>query len=132
MGDLIPSYSLEKRVKCRHGYYLKVTENGVEGSRDENDLYTYLVMDSIETAEVMIKGKVTGKYIAMNAKGELYTTTRPSRPECVFKEIFETKYNSYRSMLNPDWYLALTKEGEAKSGPKTKRGQRAASFLTQP
>lgn len=40
MGDLIPSYSLEKRVKCRHGYYLKVTENGVEGSRDENDLYS--------------------------------------------------------------------------------------------
>lgn len=31
-------------------------------------------MESIETAEVMIKGKVTGKYIAMSAKGELYTT----------------------------------------------------------
>ena len=31
-------------------------------------------MESIDTAEVMIKGKVTGKYIAMSAKGELYTT----------------------------------------------------------
>ena len=31
-------------------------------------------MESIETAEVMIKGKVTGKYIAMSAKGELYAT----------------------------------------------------------
>ena len=49
----------------------------------------------------------------------------------VFKEIFGTKYNSYQSTLNPAWYLALTKDGEAKSGPKTEPGQRAVGFITK-
>ena len=38
----------------------------------------------------------------------------------VFKEIFGMKRNSYQSTFNSAWYLALTKQGEAKSGPKTK------------
>ena len=49
----------------------------------------------------------------------------------VFKEIFGTKYNSYHSTLNPAWYLALTKDGEAKSGPKTEPGQRAVDFIAK-
>ena len=34
----------------------------------------YLVMDFVEASVVTIKGKATGKYIAMSANGELYTT----------------------------------------------------------
>lgn len=45
-------------------------------------LIANLVMESIETAEVMIKGKVTGKYIAMSAKGELYTTVSDNFNVC--------------------------------------------------
>ena len=48
---------------------------------------------------------------------------------CVFKEIFGMKRNSYQSTFNPAWYLALTKQGEAKSGPKTKPGQKAVGFI---
>ena len=47
---------------------------------------------------------------------------------CVFKEIFGMKRNSYQSAFNSAWYLALTKQGEAKSGPKTKPGQKAVGF----
>ena len=39
---------------------------------------------------------------------------------CVFKEIFGMKHNSYQSTLNPARFLTLKKQGEAKSGPKTK------------
>ena len=49
--------------------------------------------------------------------------------ECVFKEIFGPKYNSYQSKTNPSWYLALTKRGQAKFGPKTAPGQRAVGFV---
>ena len=34
----------------------------------------YLVMGFVEVRVVMIKGKAAGKYIAMSANGELYTT----------------------------------------------------------
>ena len=46
----------------------------------------------------------------------------------VLKEIFGMKRNSYESTFNSAWYLALTKQGEAKSGPKTKTGQKAVGF----
>ncbi|RMX41326.1 hypothetical protein pdam_00021653 [Pocillopora damicornis] len=90
-----------------------------------------LTMESVKTAEVMLRGNVSGNYIAMNTKGELYSTNSPTHPECVFKEIFGTKCNSYQSTLNPAWYLALTKQGEAKYGPKTKPGQRAVGFIAE-
>ena len=31
-------------------------------------------MESVKTAEVMLRGNVSGNYIAMNTKGELYST----------------------------------------------------------
>lgn len=40
MSKPLASYSRETRLKCRHGFYLKVTESGVEGSRDSDDRYS--------------------------------------------------------------------------------------------
>ncbi|RMX40448.1 hypothetical protein pdam_00009431, partial [Pocillopora damicornis] len=74
MSKPLASYSRETRLKCRHGFYLKVTESGVEGTRDSDDRYTTLTMESVKTAEVMLRGNVSGNYIAMNTKGELYST----------------------------------------------------------
>ena len=37
-------------------------------------LIVFLVMEFVEAGVVMIKGEATGKYIAMSANGELYTT----------------------------------------------------------
>ena len=51
--------------------------------------------------------------------------------ECVFREIFESSYNSYESKKYAQWYLAISKCGQAKYGPKTARGQRAVRFLTK-
>ena len=34
-----------------------------------------LTMESVKTAEVMLKGNASGKYIGMNANGELFVTT---------------------------------------------------------
>lgn len=31
-------------------------------------------MESVKTAEVMLRGNASGNYIAMNAKGEMYST----------------------------------------------------------
>ena len=50
---------------------------------------------------------------------------------CVFKKILGTKYNYYQSTLITGWYLAQAKQGEAKSGPKTKPGQRAVDFIAE-
>ena len=37
-------------------------------------LVATLTMESVKTAEVMLRGNAPGNYIAMNTKGELYST----------------------------------------------------------
>jgi len=38
--DLTKNISRITRLICRHGYYLRVTEDRVEGIKDENDQYS--------------------------------------------------------------------------------------------
>ena len=39
-------------------------------------------MESVKTAEVMLRGNAPGNYIAMNTKGELYSTVS-QRGDCL-------------------------------------------------
>ena len=43
---------------------------------------TLTCMESVKTAEVMLRGNVSGNYIAMNTKGELYSTVS-QRDDCL-------------------------------------------------
>lgn len=45
----------------------------------------YLVMEFVDPSVVMIKGKATGRYIAMSANGELYTTVSNTVCFCTYK-----------------------------------------------
>ena len=49
--------------------------------------------------------------------------------DCFFIENYKEDYNSYQSKVNPSWYLALRRSGQAKYGPKTNPRQRAVNFL---
>ncbi|XP_068705150.1 fibroblast growth factor 2-like [Montipora foliosa] len=132
MGDeRIRNVSRNARLTCTgHGYHLRVTEDRVEGIRDANDKYVSVEMTSVGDGEVMLRGKDSRRYIAMSSTGSLYTTDERS-DECVFREIFESSYNLYESKKYAQWYLAISKGGQAKYGPKTARGQRAVRFLTK-
>ena len=50
--------------------------------------------------------------------------------ECHFIERLEANnYNTYRSRKYPEMYVALTRNGQFKSGSKTGPGQKAILFL---
>ncbi|XP_044170039.1 fibroblast growth factor 2-like [Acropora millepora] len=132
MGDesgIINNFPRLIRLSSKHGYFLRITEDRVEGIADENDKYVSVEMTSVGAGEVTLRGKNSKRFIAMSSTGSLYTTDEKS-DECVFKEIYEAAFNSYRSKKYPDWYLAISKYGQAKYGPKTAPGQRAVKFLT--
>lgn len=55
---------------------------------------------------------------------------RRATDECYFIERLESNnYNTYRSRKNPNWYVALKRTGQYKSGSKTGPGQKAILFL---
>ncbi|TRY81381.1 hypothetical protein DNTS_000632, partial [Danionella cerebrum] len=88
-----------------------------------------LQLQATAVGEVVIRGVSTGRFLAMNADGRLLGTKRVT-DECYFLEHLESNnYNTYRSRKFPDWYVALTRTGQFKSGAKTSSGQKAVLFL---
>uniref|UniRef100_A0A8C1X5L3 Fibroblast growth factor n=1 Tax=Cyprinus carpio TaxID=7962 RepID=A0A8C1X5L3_CYPCA len=88
-----------------------------------------LQLQATAVGEVVIKGICANRYLAMNADGRLIGTRRTT-DECYFLERLESNnYNTYRSRKYPDWYVALKRTGQYKSGSKTSPGQKAILFL---
>uniref|UniRef100_A0A8C1X559 Fibroblast growth factor n=1 Tax=Cyprinus carpio TaxID=7962 RepID=A0A8C1X559_CYPCA len=100
-----------------------VAHGSVHGSRIR------LQLQATAVGEVVIKGICANRYLAMNADGRLIGTRRTT-DECYFLERLESNnYNTYRSRKYPDWYVALKRTGQYKSGSKTSPGQKAILFL---
>ncbi|XP_029375511.1 putative fibroblast growth factor 1 [Echeneis naucrates] len=114
------------------GYHLRILPDGaVNGGRQENDCYDILSVKAVSVGVVVIKGEMTGRYLAMNKNGLLYGS-QALHDECYFLEKYEENhYNTYRSQKY-NWYVALKKNGKPKAGPNTHQGQKAIFFLPRP
>ncbi|XP_019952688.1 putative fibroblast growth factor 1 [Paralichthys olivaceus] len=114
------------------GYHLRILPDGtVSGGRQENDPYDILRLKAVSVGVVVIKGEVTGRFLAMNKNGLLYGS-QAMNDECYFLEKYEENhYNTYRSQKY-NWYVALKRNGQPKPGPDTHQGQKAIFFLPRP
>ncbi|KAK2891385.1 hypothetical protein Q8A67_014028 [Cirrhinus molitorella] len=126
-----PSFKEPKRLYCKNGgFFLRIHPDGrVDGIREKSDPHIRLQLQATAVGEVVIKGICANRYLAMNADGRLFGTRRTT-DECYFLEHLESNnYNTYRSRKYPDWYVALKRTGQYKSGSKTGPGQKAILFL---
>ncbi|XP_042355011.1 putative fibroblast growth factor 1 isoform X3 [Plectropomus leopardus] len=114
------------------GYHLRILPDGtVSGGRQENDPYDILRLKAVSVGVVVIKGEMTGRYLAMNKNGRLYGS-QVLNDECYFLEKYEENhYNTYCSQKY-NWYVALKRNGQPKAGPDTHQGQKAIFFLPRP
>ncbi|XP_065131276.1 fibroblast growth factor 2 [Paramisgurnus dabryanus] len=120
-----------KRLYCKNGgYFLRINSDGrVDGIREKSDPHIRLQFQATAVSEVLIKGICANRYLAMSAEGRLFGTRRLT-DECYFFERLESNnYNTYRSRKYPDWYVALKRTGQYKSGSMTGPGQKAILFL---
>ncbi|XP_022053181.1 putative fibroblast growth factor 1 isoform X2 [Acanthochromis polyacanthus] len=122
-------HTLTRLYSKNGGYHLRILPDGtVSGGRQENDPYDILRVKAVSAGVVVIKGEVTGRYLAMNKNGRLYGS-QALNDECYFLEKYEENhYNTYRSQKY-GWYVALKRNGQPKAGPDTHQGQKAIFFL---
>uniref|UniRef100_A0A3Q2XV39 Fibroblast growth factor n=1 Tax=Hippocampus comes TaxID=109280 RepID=A0A3Q2XV39_HIPCM len=118
------------QLYCRNGrQHLQILPDGtVQGQNDDTDL------TAVAPSVVVIKGQKTGKYLAMNGEGSLYTSP-VANDDCHFLERqMESKYNTYQSQKyrGKSWYVALKKNGKPELGPNTNIGRKAILFLPRP
>ncbi|XP_074528222.1 putative fibroblast growth factor 1 [Halichoeres trimaculatus] len=126
------SRTLTRLYSMNGGYHLRISPDGaVSGGRQENDPYDVLRVKAVSVGVVVIKGEMSGRYLAMNKKGRLYGS-QTLNDECYFLEKYEENhYNTYRSQKY-GWYVGLKRNGQPKAGPKTHQGQKAVFFLPRP
>uniref|UniRef100_A0A3Q2YN61 Fibroblast growth factor n=1 Tax=Hippocampus comes TaxID=109280 RepID=A0A3Q2YN61_HIPCM len=126
------------QLYCRNGrQHLQILPDGtVQGQNDDTDVHTFLQLTAVAPSVVVIKGQKTGKYLAMNGEGSLYTSVSPvANDDCHFLERqMESKYNTYQSQKyrGKSWYVALKKNGKPELGPNTNIGRKAILFLPRP
>ena len=73
-------------------------------------LVATLTMESVKTAEVMLRGNVSGNYIAMNTKGELYSTVSQTG-DCLKFNV--PRYPSSYTKRTPNRHLTLLPDNQA-------------------
>lgn len=130
---LLPDYRRLTRLYCMNGgHHLQLLPDGtVQGQRDDRDVHTFLKLRAVDKGVVVIKGEETGRYLAMNSEGRLYSSPTVNE-ECHFLEkLEENHYNTYQPQKYEEmnWYVALKKNGKPKLGPRTHIGQKAIFFL---
>ncbi|XP_037324435.2 putative fibroblast growth factor 1 isoform X1 [Pungitius pungitius] len=121
------------RLYCPNGGpNLRISSDGtVSGGRQEDDPSDILRLQAVSVGVLVIRGEMTGRYLAMNKKGGLYGSQALS-DECYFLEKYEENhYNTYRSQKYK-WYVGLKRNGQPKPGPDTNQGQKAVFFLPRP
>ncbi|KAJ8959133.1 hypothetical protein NQ318_022391 [Aromia moschata] len=121
------------QLYSKTGHHLAVYPDGtVKGTPDENDLHTYLEIQSAGfPGHVKIKGMLANLYVAMDHKGRLYAEPDPNEETTVFIESLQGSYNAYlsRKYAHLGWYIGIKKSGRFKRGHKTAYGQKAVRFL---
>ncbi|XP_068571822.1 putative fibroblast growth factor 1 isoform X1 [Cebidichthys violaceus] len=114
------------------GYHLRILPDGtVSGGRQENDPYDILRLKAVNVGVVVIKGEMTGRYLAMNKNGRLYGS-QTLNDECYFLEKYEENHHNTYCSQKYNWYVGLKRNGQPKAGPDTHQGQKAIFFLPRP
>ncbi|XP_075957643.1 putative fibroblast growth factor 1 isoform X1 [Anarhichas minor] len=114
------------------GYHLRILPDGtVSGGRQENDPYDILRLKAVSVGVVVIKGEMTGRYLAMNKNGRLYGS-QTLNDECYFLEKYEENHHNTYCSQKYNWYVGLKRNGQPKAGPDTHQGQKAIFFLPRP
>ncbi|CAG9833907.1 unnamed protein product [Diabrotica balteata] len=128
-----PKLGDKMQLFSQTGHHLAIYADGeVRGTKDENDLHTYLEIQSGgDTGLVRIYGLLVKLYITMDSHGGLYGQWNRKLESTVFIEAFQASYNTYLSKphAHSRWYIGIQRNGKIKRGPRTGFGQKAIKFL---
>ncbi|KAL3878548.1 hypothetical protein ACJMK2_030886 [Sinanodonta woodiana] len=101
-------------------------------SKPKLDLGELSKRDGIEiTNGVVIRGNVTGNFLCMDNKSELYPSKNKT-DECEFYEEFVQPNNSnlyYRKFNNSKWYIGINKDNSIRCGNVSRANQKGSMFF---
>ncbi|PFX18387.1 fibroblast growth factor 1-like [Stylophora pistillata] len=124
-----------KRLYSRNSAkFVRIHHDEVDGSGNKHDPSVTMRLESVgPESKVILKSHDGSVCVCLDSSGAV--VTRPSHQVktdigCIFQQEHTSKgYTRYRSTLNRDWYLAITRDGRTKSAKKAHQGQRSVQFI---
>jgi len=114
--------------------FVRINNGKVDGAGDKHDPNVKIKLESVGPRGQIILKSYDGSFcICVDYHGTVIA--RPSKHArtddgCVFHQDISPKgYTTFKSKLNVNWYLGITRDGRIKSARKTHGGQRAVQFI---
>ncbi|XP_020913111.1 fibroblast growth factor 2 [Exaiptasia diaphana] len=125
-----------KLISRKHTLFVSIDQSGkVSAVVNCKNNYTDLEMSTVGVGGlVTIKGVQSGRFLAMNSAGQIYSTKKVT-DETVFKNTQLT--NGWETFASEKYYisryydafLAITRAGKTKNAKKTNQNNKASQFL---
>ncbi|XP_023024742.1 fibroblast growth factor 1 [Leptinotarsa decemlineata] len=124
-------YGYRMQLFCMTGYNLTLRSTGeVLGTEDDADIDSHVEISSGgDISHVRIFGLNSKLYLCFKNDGRMYGEEDPSNEGTIFIENFQGLYSTYRSKMDPGWYLGIKKNGSMKIGTKNAYGRKSVKFL---
>lgn len=131
----IPSIPMAVRLFWKTQKFLQISDDGVvNGTAFCSSKYANLELEPMGSGFQRIKGIETGRYVAMNSGGIVYSTNS-TNDETVFKLTMEsTSYHTFASAKYYkkslyDTFISLGRNGKIRKGKDTKVSQNKVKFI---
>ncbi|XP_068670828.1 fibroblast growth factor 1-like [Montipora capricornis] len=130
-----PSFEIAVRLFGKTQVFLQISEDGtVNGTTDCKSKYAELKLQSMDIGHQRIKAVATGRFVAMDKNGNLYSTATPN-DETIFRETMQsTSFHTfasakyYRTTLY-DTFISIGRNGRARNGAATNSAQNKVKFI---
>ncbi|XP_029190592.1 fibroblast growth factor 2-like [Acropora muricata] len=129
------SFEISVRLFGKSQVFLQIAADGtVNGTVDCTSKYAELKMQSVGAGNQRIKAVNTNRYLAMDKKGNLYSTTTLN-DETIFRQaMHSTAFHTFASAkfyrVGPyDTYVSIGRNGKARNGATTNLGQNKVKFV---
>jgi len=133
-NNLVTIHKYKRLYSKNSARFVRIHNGKVDGFGDKHELSVKIKLESVGSGgQIILKSYDGSLCLCLDKHGSV--VAKPSHQAktnqgCVFFQDLSSKgYTRFRSKLNAQWYLAITRDGRTKSARKTHPWQRSVQFI---
>ncbi|XP_020606879.1 fibroblast growth factor 2-like [Orbicella faveolata] len=133
-NNVVTIHKYKRLYSKNSAKFVRIHNGKVDGFGDKHELSVKIKLESVGSGgQIILKSYDGSLCLCLDKHGSVVaklSTQGKTNQGCVFFQDLSSKgYTRFRSKLNAQWYLAITRDGRTKSARKTHPYQRSVQFI---